>query len=133
MRVTIRGIQEAQRANERVIANLKPAGAFGRAIQYATIQAHRHTTTITHVDTGALRASHRMRIDGLRGQIFIDPASPGITRRRGRRVSGRVRPSVYGVYEHNRGGKHAFYKRTTEEAGGSIARAAGQGFIGGLP
>jgi hypothetical protein len=130
MRVSIQGVQEAQRKNEHIIVALKPAGAFGRAIQFALIQAHRHTVSITHVDTGALRASHRMKFHGLSGQIYIDPAASGGRRTRGGKAA---RPSVYGIVEHRRGGKHAFYQRTQIEAGPSIARAAADGLIRGLP
>ena len=120
MDVTIRGIQEAQRANLEVIKNLQPGGAFGRAIQYGTIEAHRYAVSITHVQTGALRASHRMEVSGLEGRIFIDPTSENP---RG------GRPEIYGPIEEARGGEHAFYARTEAEAGYRIAQAAGEGFI----
>lgn len=127
MGVKIWGIQEAQRDNEKRIANLRPAGSFGRAIQYATIQAHRYAASITHVDTGGLRAAHRMSATGLRGMIYIDPDASYISR------SGkRKKPSQYGPIEHERGGKHAFYARTYAEAGTHITRAAGEGVIAGL-
>ena len=134
MRLSIRGIQEAQKANEQIIALLRPNSAFGRAVQYATIQAHRYVVAITHVDSGALRASHRMEVKGLQGRIFIDPTSPGINRRRGRRSSRvALRPAVYGPMEHARGGSHAFYQRTEREAGVRISRAAAIGFLAELP
>lgn len=135
MQLSIRGIQEVQKANEQIIAMLRPNSAFGRAVQYATIQAHRYVVAITHVDSGALRASHRMEIKGLHGRIFIDPTSPGINRRRGRRRASQtaLRPAVYGPMEHARGGSHAFYQRTEREAGTRISRAAAIGFLAELP
>ena len=124
--VTITGIQQAQRANLKHIAAMKPVGAFGRAIQYTTIAAHRYTVSITHVwwdRGGGLRASHRMRINGLRGEIYIDPSS---VNPRGQR------PSIYGPAEHARGGTHAFYARTEYEYGLRAARAGAYGIIAEL-
>ena len=114
--MTIEGIQEAQQRNQRMIAELKPAGALGRAVQYATGTLQRHAIGITHVDTGSLRASHRMRIEGTRGTIFIDPSSTNPR-------SG-SKPAIYGLHEHARGGSHAFYARTVAEAGPQTMKQA---------
>lgn len=121
MKVTIQGIQEAQRANEYNIAQLKPGGALGRAVQYGTILAHRYAVTITHVDTGALRAAHRMSVSGSRGEIYIDPTATNP--RTGERTA------IYGPDEHARGGAHSFYERTEREAGLGIAQQAGVAFV----
>ena len=123
VRLDIQGIQEVQAANQRMIAALKPRGALGKAVQRATIRAHRYATMITHVDTGALRASHRMRMErrGLRGIVYIDPASQNPR-------SG-VRPHVYGLYEELRGGDHAFYERTVMEEGPRILEEAGRTLV----
>lgn len=119
VKLTIRGLQEAQQANQRRLAELKPSGALGRAVQYATATLQRHAIGITHVDTGSLRASHRMRLEagGLRGVIFIDPGA--VNPRSGQKTS------VYGPHEHARGGSHAFYARTVSEAGPSVEKQAG--------
>jgi hypothetical protein len=114
--VTIKGVQEAQQRNQRVIAELKPAGAMGRAVQYATATLQRYAIGITHVDTGSLRASHRMSISGTRGTIYIDPGSTNPR-------SGN-KPSIYGLVEHARGGSHAFYGRTIAEAGPQAVKQA---------
>ncbi len=124
-RLSIRGIQEAQRANVRWVAALRPSGRFGRAIQFATIQAHRYAVSITHVQTGSLRASHRMHVSSLRGEIFIDPAAIN--------PRSRLLTSKYGPVEHGRGGSHAFYARTEIEAGDRISRAAAAGMMAGVP
>jgi len=112
--ITIRGIQEAQRANLKAIAALSPDGSFGEAIRYGTLAAHRYSVAITHVITGALRASHRVAIKqrGLRGVISIDPSSV--------RPKSKARPFIYGPYEHARGGSHAFYERVVRERGAEI-------------
>lgn len=113
MRMDIQGIQEAQRQNAEWMAALRPSGGFGEAIRYGTTAAHRYAVSVTHVDTGALRASHRMGIyeGGREGRVDIDG---GAANPRGQR------PARYGVYEHNRGGEHAFYGRTVKEAGPNI-------------
>ncbi len=115
VKLSITGIQEAQAANNRVIAALQPSGALGRAVQYGTAAAHRYAVGVTHVDTGALRASHRMEVTGLRGRVYIDPSA--------RNPRSRQRTATYGPYEHDRGGEHAFYQRTIDEQGQSIEQA----------
>lgn len=125
--VTIRGIQEAQAANNRAIAALRPSGALGRAVRDATAMAHRHAVSVTHVwkeKGGALRASHRMKVNDTRGQIFIDPST---VNPRGQK------PSAYGPREHARGGEHAFYERTEREAGPRIAAHALEVIRSGMP
>lgn len=120
--VSIEGIQEAQAANLRAIAMMEPEG-LGRVVQMVLPELHRYAVSITHVWKhwgGALRASHRMKIDekganSARGEIFIDPSA---VNPRGQS------PAKYGVFEHARGGPHAFYQRTmTEQAPASAGRA----------
>jgi hypothetical protein len=112
--ISIQGIQEAQRDNLRMIRALEPGGALGQAVQATAIDAHRYTVSITHVDTGSLRASHRidyssMGSDEARANIYIDPGSVN--------PRSHAKPSVYGIGEEDRGGTHAFYDRTLEERG----------------
>lgn len=110
-KVSIQGIQEVMRDNQKRIAALQPGSAFDRELKYITLGLHRYAVTITHVwkvKGGALRASHRMKIDqqGRYSQIYIDPGS---VNPRGQR------PGIYGHYEHARGGSHAFYQRAVDE------------------
>ncbi len=106
--LSITGLQEAQAANEKRIASLQPSGELGQAIKDVTLIGHRYAVQITHVWKylgGGLRAAHRMKVTGLRGEIYIDP----------RAVNPRgQKPVVYGPYENARGGDHAFYDRTQE-------------------
>ncbi len=115
-KITIKGLQEAQAAVLKAIAAVKPAGALGRAVQYMATEAHRMAVSYTHVDTGALRASH-----------IIDYAGPAryIVRLSDSARNPRTgaRTSVYGPVEHNRGDSHAFYERTFRN-GGQIATRA---------
>ena len=114
-RLTIRGIQELQRANAQMINALKPSGARGRAVQYGLTEGQRYAQAITHVDTGALKASHRMKYNAgpPSGEIYIDPTT--------RNPVTNAMPSIYGVYEHGHGGTHAFYERVERERGKVIS------------
>jgi len=122
--IGVEGAREAQEANQKMIAALKPNSTFGQAIKVALAEAYRYTVSITHVITGRLKASHRMIMEsGLRGRIYIDPA-----------VVGDPTPPVeYGVHEHNRGGGHSFYSRTVAEDGANAARMAAEALLRGLP
>lgn len=123
-RFTMSGIQALQTANNKAIAALKPDSAFGRAVKNVTVEAHRRAVAFTHVQSGALRASQRMEVSGLRGRVYIDPASSG---------RGAARPAEYGVTEHARGGEHAFYERALDDADDYVnAALAGFGIEAGL-
>lgn len=124
--ISIRGIQELQAYNVRAIATLEPRGATGRAIQYGTAALHRYAVAITHVITGSLRGSHQMKIDkgGERGVISINPST--------RNPRTKQRPHEYGYHEHERGGSHAFYKRTEAEAGDKILAEMADIIVRGL-
>jgi len=124
MPITIRGIQEAQRANLRIIAAVKPSGKLGQAVRNVTILAHRGSVARTHVITGTLRASHRMDLSNARGVVFIDPSAVNPV--------SHIRAEKYGPVEHARGGSHAFYGRTVYEDGPMFARTAGSTVIAGL-
>lgn len=109
VRTTIRGLQEAQDANLQVIAALEPSDALGQATRWVLVGVHRYLVGITHVDTGAYRASQRMEIEGARGSIFVDPSATNP--RTGKRVTS------YARHEEARGGSHAAYGRTVNEIG----------------
>lgn len=117
--LSIEGIQEATARNNRRIAALKPGGAAEEAARDAIVALHRYAVGITHVGKyeggGALKSSHRMEVNGLEGMVYIDPSSVSP-----RRTKRKYRPAEYGVYENERGGEHAFYARTVEEAGPGV-------------
>lgn len=114
--IGITGIQQAQEWNLRAIAALKPSGAYGRAIRDIVTMLHRYEVAITHVDTGALRASHRIEMNGLRGRIYIDQLA--------RNPRTGTKTSVYGEVENARGGEHAFGARTVKEAAPQVVAQA---------
>lgn len=132
--VTIESIQELQARNQQMIAALKPSGALGEAVKVTAAELQRYAISVTHVGRyiqsrsgrwryarpheqgrggGALRASHRMAFsesgNSATATISIDAGSINpLTNQK---------PSVYGVYEHRRGGEHAFYARAVRERG----------------
>lgn len=100
---TLRGLQEVQRANLRIIQAVKPQGRLGFAVQFAAIYLHRSAVAVTHAITGTLRASHRVVAESMtRYRIYIDPSATNP-------VTGQ-QPAKYGIYEHLRGGSHSFYE-----------------------
>ena len=117
--VRIDGIREAQQATLRAANAAKPGGAMSAAIKAATLEAQRQAVVKTHVDTGALRASHLVRIAKTQGEVYINPSA--------RRSDG-GRPAKYGPFEHARGGSHAFYKRAMDEGASAISTAASGAF-----
>lgn len=143
VRASIANIQRMQDDNLRKIGALSPQGELGEAVRDVMVGAHRYAVSITHVGRyiqtrtgkyryarpgeaavggGALRASHRMEFaedtQGARGRIFIDPNTTNP-------LTG-DKPVEYGVYEHRRGGEHAFYARTIGEYGPRALARAGK-------
>ena len=109
--LTIKGLRELQDLNIKTIHALKPNNALGRAVKFVTEMAHHYIVTITHVDSGAYRASHRMEVDlnvG-RGRVFVDPSA--------RKPRTRELVRDYAEIEESRGGSHAAYTRTQAEIG----------------
>lgn len=125
-RFSIRGLQEAQAANLKMIAAVHPSGGLDAAVRLVATQAHRSSVYYTHVDTGALRASHRITREGAaRYRVHIDPAATNPR-------SG-ARTSVYGPAEHERGTAHAFYRKTYERDGAAILSRAAVYLVGRMP
>lgn len=124
IRTEIQGLQDAQDAMLRGVLALRPEGALGEAVKATAIRLHRYASAITHVDTGALRLSHTIRLAKGQAEIFINPAA--------RNPRG-GRPAVYGPYEHARGGTHAFYRRTVTDRGRSAASEGVKVLLRALP
>ena len=98
---------------------------MGEALRWVLTAAHRYLVTITHVDTGAYRASHRMAVQETRGSIFVDPEA------RNPRTQKLVRE--YAVVEEKRGGSHAAYGRTARDIGPRLVREGGEIVLRSLP
>lgn len=121
--VSIKGIPEAQAAFEQAARAVKPSGAYGKWIKETTLRLHKYAVDATHVDTGALKASHILTVNRLQGEIMLNP---------GARRGDEARPAHYGPFEHRRGGSHAFYARTIEH-GNQFASASSRIMLQGLP
>lgn len=108
--LSISGIQELQRKNNKRIQALKPSGAFGQAIKHITITAHRYLLSVTHVETGSYKGSQRMDLTlkpgNIQGKLFVDPRT--VNPRTGQK------PLIYSKFEEARGGEHASYQRTKQ-------------------
>jgi len=116
MTITVRGYEEIQAANMRILEGMKPDGALGRAVLYATRALQQGTASRAHRDTGTLAASQMAEVQGLQGRVYTaDNANP---------KSGDL-ASVYGPFEEARGGDHAFYNQTMESDAPTILEVAG--------
>lgn len=100
----IRGLRETRARLKQALERLSANGDLEALVAAATLRAHRYTVGITHVDTGRLKNSHFPTVQAAGNQVY------GVV---GTNV-------VYAIYEHNRGGSHAFYKRTVKEEGPAI-------------
>lgn len=114
MYISVQGLQDAQQDNLKMIRALRPSTGLGQAVRGAISDLHRYAVMITHVDTGTLRASHRIAFGesygGAEASISIDENA--VNPRTGQHAV------EYGPVEHARwGGGHAFYGRTYEERG----------------
>lgn len=137
--ISIKGVQEAQRDNLRMIRALEPDSALDKGAEVAALYMHRRAVVETHVDTGALRASHRVYKDAAAEyRISIDENSVGFKRTfsggHARRAVSFLKtpPSEYGVYEHARGGSHAFYEIAYDEFGDIALEMAYSTIVRGL-
>ena len=120
----IRGYWQLQAARVQLLEAISPRGGLGEAVKQATLFLHSYAVSITHVVSGTLASSHfidfagggvetsryKIRIrNSAAGLIYINPLTINP-------FTG-DKPSVYGLVEHRKGGSHAFYRRTYEEAG----------------
>lgn len=123
----VKGIQQAQKVNVQAIRALEPRGSIGQALKEAAVFAHRYLVQVTHVDTGAYQAAHRIELDLRALQAVISP-DPSATNPR----SGLLVVEYYG-YEEARGGDHAAYERTEKEAGDRTAGIMVERVVRDLP
>lgn len=121
----IKGLQEAQAACLQLLAAMQPSGALGRAVQLGLATASRLAITGTPTDTGSWRASHRVALQGLRGEVFVDPSA------RNSKNNALVR--IYSAaLARRKGGRYDVY-RTVYQQQGTIAQAAARYVLEELP
>ena len=110
--VDVPSFRRAQQAIALANGNKTYRGMFRDYISGLLKTSEVYAKSITHKDSGELAKAITWKYDShrMKGSLFVDPgavwhSSRGVIRR----------PAVYGIYEHARGGSHAFIKRTFEE------------------
>ncbi len=103
MATRFEGMEEVKRALDEAARIAQRGGALEKSAAFAARRAYYYVRSITHVDTGALKASHVIEQHGLKAYVYPSPAV--INPRSGKRVTD------YAFYENRRGGSHAFYTR----------------------
>ena len=129
MGFSIRGLQEAQRANLRHIRDLRTGDSINKAVKWGAAAAQRAAVPLTPWDTSALRNSHRITMKPSQHRAFVH-IDPSAVNPRGQR------PAEYGPHLHRqglrpgrKGGIRAFYKATVNRFGSQIARGMARFFI----
>lgn len=115
IKATIAGVQAVQTSLVKAAALTEPDGPAAQITKYVTVGLHRYAVAYTHVDTGTLRASQSLRVEGLRGVVYV---GDGVNPRT------KQKASYYAPFEHARGGEHAFYDRAVAHADELINDAA---------
>jgi len=112
----VNDLEAAQREMRRLLNEVDPRGGARTTLRLALGMLHRHSTGIVHVRSGRLKNSIFWR----------EETSPNA-------LVGIVATNVgYSIFEHRRGGSHAFFARTVAEEGPNVnnlfgARVAGPG------
>jgi len=111
----VKGYEQLQAANRKLIAAVQPGGALGKAIVYGTQQLQQGVAERAHRNTGTYASSQMADVQGLVGHVY--------TASNRNPKSGQA-ASVYGPYEEARGGSHAAYGNTVRsDAPGVMAEA----------
>lgn len=100
----VKGLEKTQKALADTIKAAQPDGKLDHSIKLGITFAYGLAKDYTHIDTATLRAAHRMQqMRAANWRIHIDPSV--VNPKTGQK------PYEYGVYEHYRGGDHAFYEQ----------------------
>lgn len=113
LKVQIKGVQEFQVANLRYIRALEPQGVLDEAARDGIAALQRYQAGITHVDTGARRGARRVRFTRNAAELFTSHTA--------RNPRSGVPVLQYDDPEEMRGGSHADWQRTFNEAGPRVA------------
>jgi phage gpG-like protein len=100
----IKGLEATQRRLARLVQETSANDGLLGIVAKATLRAHRYATQIVHVLTARLKNSLFPRTSTRRNQAY------GVV---GTNV-------VYARVEHERGGNHAYFRRTIDEEGPGI-------------
>lgn len=114
LKVNVKGVQEFQVANLRYIRALEPTGVLDEAAREGIAALQRYQAGIAHVDTEALRGSRRVRFSRNMAELFTSSTA--------RNPRSGVPVLQYDDPEEMRGGSHANWQRTFDEAGPRVAQ-----------
>lgn len=105
--------QKAKRAIAMINDKGTYRGMFRDEIRDNMQGLKNYAVSVTHRESSNLARSHTWIYDShrMQGTLYVDPTKFWFKGR------GRITwPHKYAVYEHARGGSHAFYERTVREA-----------------
>lgn len=114
--VYLTGNREMDATLGRAAVAVSATGGLGRAVQVTGQALQRYAARVTHVDTGTLSGAHRF--------LMVSDAHGVVTPGDDRNPRSGQPASRYAPFEHRRGGGHAFYARTLEDAGRQAAEDA---------
>jgi len=120
----VKGYEELQAANRKLLAAVQPQGALGAANLYATKSMLRGVEGRVHTDTGTYKASLRAEFTGLVGRVYVAP---------NRNPKSGAIASMYARHEEARGGSHAAFANTAKQDEQRVAQEGVQLIIGALP
>lgn len=110
LEVKVTGFYKLQKILTELSSDGYYRGIFRDYISTLLSGARSYARIVTHKETGMLASAHEWEYDShaMKGSLYISGRvvyATGSTLRW---------PRIYGVYEHARGGSHAFYQRTYE-------------------
>jgi hypothetical protein len=124
MPFTVLGLEKIQAARLKLLQDMQPAGALGKAVLYGTLEIQKGLVGRIHVDTGTYKAAQVTNVHGLIGRTYTAAY---------RNPKSGTAASVYGPYEEARGRAHAAYGNTFNQDGQSILNEAGKMVASELP
>ena len=104
----IEGKEEVKAELDKAAKVASQGGQMQQAVGIASRRARAYAVEVSHVWTGALKASHTIEQTGAHAEIY---PSPAVINPRTKRS-----PAEYGPFEHRKGGDHAFYARTMDHS-----------------
>jgi hypothetical protein len=110
MPFTVQGLEKIQAARLKLIQEMQPDGALGKAVVYGTLAMQKGLVSRIHRDTGTYAAAQITNVHGLVGRIYTGAY---------RNSRSGAAASTYGPIEESRGGSHAAYANTYREDGQS--------------
>ena len=122
--VIVQGYEQIQAAKLKLLEDMKPSGALGKAVLYGAQQFQKGTASRVHRDTGTYAASQTAEVQGLVGRVYTASNS---------NPKSGAAASTYGPFEEARGGSHAAYATTFKTDAPSVMAEAIRIVVDSLP